>query len=338
MRVRRDASSSDLDPKDQVILSNTKNAAIEPSRVSFLRRTEYISSENARSNVKTGSKASSSQVELIKSVEERGKALEDVEKQADEIEHYFEMSQADISTLRHPNKPDVRAVKALPLLPDLSNSSSTLLLFKYMQEHLRRPTESSDDTQDTALFLPSVAAMTGEEYFKCFSTDRETAKRLEKRSEDLDESSEHVENDASDDVFRFEFAGNLEGRLQTNGSQYEELALVEDTRAESGEALYFTGIAAKANLRQMRIAKNSKAMEDEIDAVDLRIRSEARAESGLNAEVEPEAEAEADPEAELNAEPEASVEISPEASTDVSTEPISSSKAEQKSDVDVEMS
>lgn len=120
----------ELDPKDSAILEDREpvveraqeNRSVHHKKsVSWLRRTEYISTEETRNCQKNNEKPEA-QVGFRIKKENMGKlsegGLEHLEKdyQVKKIEKTFEDSRRPI--LKHPSNPNIHPVEVLPVLPD----------------------------------------------------------------------------------------------------------------------------------------------------------------------------------------------------------------------------
>jgi RNA polymerase II-associated factor 1 len=177
-----------VDPRDRLLLRPAASlgkpvarSATGGSTVSFLRRTEYISSEQARSSFK-----STTSLQLVANTKGRRtqqqqrpedtdpvrilaavmKGFEVANPNPDDPSTGSTFAQGDKAAanaernwkeLKHPNKPTVKAVETFPLLPHLDGTSDTggYMVFKFTTS----PTDEGkigkrDDRIDMSLFQP----------------------------------------------------------------------------------------------------------------------------------------------------------------------------------------
>ncbi|KAJ3553833.1 hypothetical protein NP233_g12556 [Leucocoprinus birnbaumii] len=147
-----------LDPRDAFLLSdpssstgmsanagNSSGASTPLAHVSWLRKTEYISREGV-------SKSSSQDLKAIQSAPidiSRNAQLRDIEASFAAANDNF-----DLSTLKHPNKPDVTAVESYPILPDAEIWPNQYDLFRFSERPGDRPVDVEDERLDCAILRP----------------------------------------------------------------------------------------------------------------------------------------------------------------------------------------
>lgn len=116
---------SELDAKDVALLHGAESANALPVNTSFLRRTEYISSESAKTAARTALEASRNS---YAAEEARGRSLTDPERQAQEIESAFAYVNGDISAFKHPKKPGLHAVESWSVLPNIEDQYDRIMV------------------------------------------------------------------------------------------------------------------------------------------------------------------------------------------------------------------
>lgn len=123
-----DPKGAELDPKDVELLKEISSMPQRNSAgVSFLRRTEYISSESA----KIAMKPKNFDSRFAKSADLTDEKLEDPEKQVMAIEATFKEASKDLLSFRHPHKKNLTVVESFPIFPDISISDQQFLLMKF---------------------------------------------------------------------------------------------------------------------------------------------------------------------------------------------------------------
>lgn len=148
-----------LDPKDAFLLSDpssstgitanvgTSSGTSTPlAHVPWLRKTEYISREGVmRSSSSQDMKAiQSAPIDISRSAQ-----LRDIEASFAASNDTF-----DLSTLKHPNKPDVTAVESYPILPDADIWPNQYDLFRFSERPGDRPVDVEDERLDCAILRP----------------------------------------------------------------------------------------------------------------------------------------------------------------------------------------
>lgn len=114
-----------LDPKDSILLrepgGNGPGGAMAQPAVSFLRRTEYISSEVVRQKAERQSSIQQKQPKII-----------DPEAQLRAVENTFEAANMPLKKIRHPTKKHLKPVASYAVLPDFKQLDLTYLAVKML--------------------------------------------------------------------------------------------------------------------------------------------------------------------------------------------------------------
>ncbi|PSR76304.1 hypothetical protein PHLCEN_2v8536 [Hermanssonia centrifuga] len=152
-----------LDPKDQFLLldaatssgiftpsghpgsaSGTSTPTVMP-HVSWLRKTEYIS----REGVSRSSHAAEPKMHIDEPVDVSHSAqLRDIEASFNATDNF------DISTIKHPNKPNVTAVESYEIFPDADVWANAYDLFRFSERPGDRPLDAEDPRLDCAILRP----------------------------------------------------------------------------------------------------------------------------------------------------------------------------------------
>lgn len=113
-----------LDPKDSILLrepdGSSSGVRAQPA-VSFLRRTEYISSEVVRQKA-----------ERQYSLQQKRTKVIDPEAQLRAVENTFEAANIPLDKIRHPTKNKLKAVESFAVLPDFKQLDLTYLAVKML--------------------------------------------------------------------------------------------------------------------------------------------------------------------------------------------------------------
>ncbi|TDL23983.1 RNA polymerase II-associated protein [Rickenella mellea] len=149
-----------LDPKDQFLLGepssfggpyvNGSSGSSTPvpsmPHVSWLRKTEYISREGVnRAPIQQDLRLNDKPIDVSRAAQIR------------DIEASFAHNSPetfDLSTLKHPNNPNITAVESYEVLPDVDIWANAYDLFKFSERPGERPAEVDDPRLDCAILRP----------------------------------------------------------------------------------------------------------------------------------------------------------------------------------------
>jgi RNA polymerase II-associated factor 1 len=245
-----------LDPKDRALLklpSGASGVSKSQPGVSFLRRTEYISSEIVKIK---GDRA--------KQARFKDKAL-GPEDQLRVVESTFDASAEDLSKVRHPKKRNLKAVESWPLFPDSKMFDLTYLSVRLVGSASLNSTKRqfSEDSLSTALFRQNVVG--NDEWMSLYTADDETSKRLKSKLESPDDT---LALD-TDDVYRFTRVQDNDIDLQVH-AEFQEMAV---SFTDNHQTSYLP-IVGRTNLKRRRVLKHRRELvnESNVGAVDLSLR------------------------------------------------------------------
>lgn len=231
---------------------------------SFLRRTAYMSSDTRRSMRRATSVADDKR---------------DIASELKRIEDGFRAARAPLEELRHPNKPHLTAVKAMPLLPDLKDSDLTFLDVRFVgSASLANLPEVPDEVQLRASVLRRVHVEDedeglNEEWLSLFVPGTESdASALAAYRTDLRDTLPAAEARQEEEAL-FQMYKVQENNMQTlrPAGEIEEIVL---TQASDGSAVYYSPIAARVNLSRRRVDVHTQELlqSQNADILDLHLR------------------------------------------------------------------
>lgn len=224
-----------LDPRDELLLDepielDSTNSAKVNARVSWLRKTEYISHEGARLTGRTKENLEARKLEEYQLDE----ADDSLETQLEKIENTFEAMKNN-TDIKHPSKPDVLPVEVFPILPDINLWPNKLVSATFDNNPIRQ-TSSDDTLGNHALFSPIQLAGSAP-MMLYFLPDNASAERLEKRK---------IGN-STDESFDYNLEQLYNFKL-TKDEDLEKFALV----LKPGKGAFYTPITASAVLKKVR--------------------------------------------------------------------------------------
>ncbi|KAK7025064.1 RNA polymerase II-associated protein 1 [Favolaschia claudopus] len=215
-----------------------------PAHVSWLRKTEYISREGVqRSGAQEPKHIISAPIDVSR------------EAQLRDIEASFAACNDNFSpeTLRHPNKPNVRAVESFEVLPDKDIWANQYDLFRFSERPGERSLDVDDPRLDCAILRPMK---TEHDSFLAYylTQDDESAikfKEMRNRLQPYEVPSEREETE-------FHFVRDYETVKVEQEVPNEFLLVIEDEPADDGDSsrpkgAYYKNIERKMLLKKKRV-------------------------------------------------------------------------------------
>lgn len=262
-----------LNPKDSILLrepgGSGPGARAQPS-VSFLRRTEYISSEVVRKKLDINSAK-----QLRQQQQKQRETVVDPEAQLRAVENTFEATSTPLEKIRHPTKKHLKAVETFAVLPDFKQLDLTYLAVKMLGSAAlsQEKKKISDDSLAVSIFRPT--SLEDDEWMSFFVPTKEDSARSLKRK--LDDPADTLE-DNEDKVYRFTHHKDYEMELIQHPSQFAEIAINFDKKNSTA---VFVPVAGRTKLKHRRIVESQRALVNEhnVAAIDLSLREVTAEES-----------------------------------------------------------
>ncbi|KAG5437263.1 hypothetical protein PCANB_001056 [Pneumocystis canis] len=240
-----DPKNVKLDPKDLALLKEVSSTTQRDSTgVSFLRRTEYISSESPRTTMKS----KGFDFRPMKSENSINDKLENPEKQVAAIEEMFENVSKNWKTLIHPLRKNLTVVDSFPIFPDIDIADQQFLLMKFTTDPGQSTIsseQSTDDRLDLALFMPVSAR--GEEWLAYYLPEKESYIQLKQTFKDgIYEESKTP--------FIYNHIRNYDTTMHINQAPFDEIVLVfrDDPTLSLKKGAFYSPIYAKSTLKRRR--------------------------------------------------------------------------------------
>jgi len=228
------------------------------TEVSWLRRTEYFNDVQHKSRDSINNQKSRAQVPALPKT--KSERLAEIHSTFDAI------ANAPIETLKHPTKPNMKAVEAFELLPNESTWANTYDFYRFQENPTDRPDQSSsmsnlpDDRLEHAILRPVPTEVGGPRlaYFLPESSEGvKNYRRLkeEKKMVDEEDSPEEANDNGQEagqePVNELRFVRDYEISQQRAINQY--LLILDDGQASGRrKAAYFNPIGHFRTLRKRR--------------------------------------------------------------------------------------
>ncbi|KAH3900557.1 related to RNA polymerase II-associated protein 1 [Saccharomycodes ludwigii] len=275
-----------LEPKDRVLLRDPRVDRLtktDISKVSFLRRTEYMSSatssissagngivSNGNSNVFLKRKRISQKEEEEEVANDAARL--DSKKLVRRIESTFDdlgtsgNNKNRIELFKHPTKKNLKAVKTWSLLPDTVAMDQKFFLVKLAGSAVLDKKERDSLCLETAIFRP--VELEEDDWISFYSTDKNSSKELAKGLEQqLDEITEQ-NSDPTNNSFKFKRIRDYNMNNIQLASSLNELSLTFND--ERGVA-YYKPLQSKIELKRRRVNDFIKPLVKEHDIDQLNV-------------------------------------------------------------------
>ncbi|KAH8110985.1 RNA polymerase II-associated [Phellopilus nigrolimitatus] len=260
-----------VDPKDAFMLGDSLLSSVNgnyssgtaPStpQVPWLRKTEYISSTVSRTPTSSHDPRRANEDSAVVDIS-RAAQIKAVEASFAYAEEKF-----DITTLKHPNKPNVSVVESYEILPDTDIWANAYDLFRFSERPGERSTEVPDPRLDCAILRPMESD--GDHFLAYYlpKEDEVAEDFIERRrnNEDVEETifsfvrdyeTVKIEQDVPNEFFLVLDDGNNDD------------AAPEDSSRRKGKGAYYKNIERKIVLKKKR-ANQWDTYTDKWDAINL---------------------------------------------------------------------
>lgn len=266
-----------LAPEDRVLLrapGADKLPKTDMSKVTFLRRTEYVST--AITSHGQGEEERKRTASRLEESEELLSASQIVEK----VESGFDAMTKDLSKLQHPVKKKVHAVKTWNLLPDTASMDQNYFTLRFVGSAALDANEKKKYALSTSIFRP--VELEEDEWISMYTTDPQNSASL---SKDVDKKiGENLQSSVDEGkVYKFRRLRDFDMKqVQHEGHAggFGELALVLND--EKGIA-YYKPLRSKIELRRRRVNDVIKPLvrEHNVDQINLTLRNPTPQEANL---------------------------------------------------------
>ncbi|KAK9464724.1 RNA polymerase II-associated [Lipomyces arxii] len=265
-----------LHPTDRLLLRDPSSlgaAAKSQPGVSFLRRTEYISTDAVK-------QARSSRALAAAAAKATEVSDDDPRNQVEKIDATFYSAAEDLKTFKHPIKRDLKVVDSFEFVPDVEMFDLTQLLMKMAGSTGNNKDENSDSRYDVAVVRP--VGTQKETFMSFYVADQESADRfkhklmLSKEEDEAERKEERGESPMDEDgtgaygeTFRFVHTRDYEIANQDTN----EVTFQID---EKNKKAYFNPVGARMVLKRRRQIQDDKrkkeAVTNDVAAIELTFR------------------------------------------------------------------
>ncbi|CAB4254559.1 similar to Saccharomyces cerevisiae YBR279W PAF1 Component of the Paf1p complex [Maudiozyma barnettii] len=276
-----------LHPDDRVLLRDPRAdrlAKTDTAKVSFLRRTEYVSSTNATpagtGNGKKRARDTYEQRRGLNNDDDDDDRILTAPEIVTKVENTFDSTSEDLSKLVHPVKRHLKAVESWNLLPDTASMDENYFSLRLVGSAALDKREKDKLALKTAIFRP--VELEEDEWISMYTTDKTDSDILNKNVEKVI-SEEADDNDESNNKsFKFKRVRDFdmqqaqkttdEGIPDLDQSRLGELAILFNQ--ERGIA-YYKPLRARIELRRRRVNDVLKTIvrEHTVDQINISVRN-----------------------------------------------------------------
>lgn len=241
-------AQSRLDPADEMLLEEDIHTPQDSLRsrhhaksVSWLRRSEYISTEQTRFQPQTMEKVEAKVGFNVKKSFVEETLYMDRDTQIKAIEKTFDESKTNI--IKHYSKPNVTAVEVLPLFPDFQNWKypCAQVIFDSDPAPTGKNVPAQIEEMSQAM-IRGVMDECGEQFVAYFLPTEDT---LEKRRRDFTNETLYVDDEEYEYKMAREYNWNVKSKLSKNYEENYFLVVREN-------GVYFNGLETRVRLSKRR--------------------------------------------------------------------------------------
>ncbi|KAG7826830.1 hypothetical protein KL942_003028 [Ogataea angusta] len=278
-------NNSMLHPEDKILLTDpTKTVASKEDSVSFLRRTQYISSDRTSARMPSSSDSSLSKLRMRKREEF------DAKSQLRKVEKMFAHSDIheNVEEILHPSKKGLRAKKVWSLLPDTSMLDQNFYDIKFassssFRKERTNKRKAEEPSDITAPLFKLVSLSDATNFMTLYTADDNDCDQVNALLKDTKEnapaSSLEEARLSSSKIFTYQKLRDYDSnsRMISNAEFSRQLAITFDERSSTA---LFVPIKGRIELKKRRIDSflEPKLRALSYDEIKLNIREPTRAE------------------------------------------------------------
>ncbi|SCV03772.1 LAMI_0H10836g1_1 [Lachancea mirantina] len=249
-------------PEDRVLLRDPRVDRLtktDVSKVSFLRRTEYVTTTSA-------AKSSSRKRPVAELEEQPEDEIMSPEQILKRVETTFDAASQDLAKIQHPTKKKVHAVNRWSVLPDTAAMDQTYFTIRMIGSAALDGTEKQNLALSTALFRP--VELEEDEWVSLYTTDKAASDAYDaNREQAIDELAE------DDRVYKFKRLRDFEMKQllpPAGSSPFSELALRFNN---DKKVVYYKSLRSRIELRRRRVNDAIKPLvaEHNLDQINVKL-------------------------------------------------------------------
>ncbi|CAL9736285.1 RNA polymerase II-associated protein 1 [Monosporozyma servazzii] len=276
-----------LNSKDRVLLRDPrvdKNVKTDTQKVSFLRRTEYLSSTITSGNSSSSLNALNNKKRLRSDEDDDYERMLNAPEIVTKVESTFDTMSHDLDSFKHPIKRNLKAVKTWDLLPDTASMDQNYFTLRLVGSAALDARERGKLGLNTAIFRP--VELEEDEWISMYTTDKNDSKILEKNIEKvIDEDVKNIEDD--DKSFKFKRLRDFDMKHVTNmpvttntANPFGEVAIVFN---DDKKIAYYKPLRSRIELRRRRVNDVFRTLvkEHNIDQLNIKLRNPTTKEANV---------------------------------------------------------
>lgn len=287
-----------LNDKDRVLLRDPRIDKIiktDTSKVTFLRRTEYLSSTMASNN---NSGNDNSAVSTLTKKRSRSNYDGDYDDDrmlnssdiVNKVEATFDTMSHDLTTFKHPIKRNLKAVKVWDFLPDTASMDQNYFTLRLVGSATLDSREREKLSLNTTIFRP--VELEEDEWISMYTIDNgNDSKILEENYEKLiDKSNDNSNTNIDNKVFKFRrlrdfdmkqvVSMQINTNIDNNPNPFGEVSIIFNN---DKKIAYYKPLRSRIELRQRRVNDIFKNLvkEHNVDQLNIKLRNPSTKEANI---------------------------------------------------------
>lgn len=288
-----------LNDKDRILLRDPRIDRIvktDTSKVTFLRRTEYLSSTMAsnsnnanKNNNEYGASSSLNKKRSRSDYDDGYDRMLNSSEIVNKVESTFDTMSHDLTTFKHPIKRNLKAVKIWDLLPDTASMDQNYFTLRLVGSAALDSREREKLSLNTTIFRP--VELEEDEWISMYIiNNKNDSKILEENYEKLIDNDNSTSTSIDNKVFKFKRLRDFDMKqvvtmptninLNNNSNPFGEVSIIFNN---DKKIAYYKPLRSRIELRRRRVNDIFKNLvkEHNVDQLNIKLRNPTTKEANI---------------------------------------------------------
>ena len=288
-----------LNDKDRILLRDPRIDRIvktDTSKVTFLRRTEYLSSTMAsnsnnanKNNNEYGASSSLNKKRSRSDYDDGYDRMLNSSEIVNKVESTFDTMSHDLTTFKHPIKRNLKAVKVWDLLPDTASMDQNYFTLRLVGSAALDSREREKLSLNTTIFRP--VELEEDEWISMYTiNNKNDSKILEENYEKLIDNDNSTSTSIDNKVFKFKRLRDFDMKqvvtmptninLNNNSNPFGEVSIIFNN---DKKIAYYKPLRSRIELRRRRVNDIFKNLvkEHNVDQLNIKLRNPTTKEANI---------------------------------------------------------
>lgn len=288
-----------LNDKDRILLRDPRIDRIvktDTSKVTFLRRTEYLSSTMAsnsnnanKNNDEYGASSSLNKKRSRSDYDDGYDRMLNSSEIVNKVESTFDKMSHDLTTFKHPIKRNLKAVKVWDLLPDTASMDQNYFTLRLVGSAALDTKEREKLSLNTTIFRP--VELEEDEWISMYTiNNKNDSKILEENYEKLIDNDNSTSTSIDNKVFKFKRLRDFDMKqvvtmptninLNNNSNPFGEVSIIFNN---DKKIAYYKPLRSRIELRRRRVNDIFKNLvkEHNVDQLNIKLRNPTTKEANI---------------------------------------------------------